>query len=166
VYGHKPRQLLLVACMEVESALKSVLSCNCAAMPRNTSMKDYAKLARPMRLSEWTVRLARSTERLDLAPFAIWGVGTQQRLPWYRAYNTTKHGREEHLDEATLEHVLDAVAAVYVLLRAQFGVDVDERLRHRPFEVVCQPKWSAEEYYVLSPFEDGPWQSRPLFTRR
>lgn len=41
-------------------------------------------------------------------------------LPWYQAYNTTKHDRLVEFQEATLEHLLDACCGVLVILSAQF----------------------------------------------
>ncbi len=164
VFGHKPRLLLLVACMEVESALRSVLACNDAAMPQQPKMPEYRALAVPMQLSEWTVRLVRSTAPLEFTPFANWDPFASPRsLSWYQAHHATKHAREEHLDEARLEHVLNALAAVYVLLNAQFGPEACGRLRHRPFEIVREPTWSPASCYVVSPFDGPTWQSRPRF---
>lgn len=161
VYGHKPRQLLLLACMEVDSALKSVAVANGSTV-KSPNFPDHARLAGPMRLGDWQVRLVRSTEGLTFAPFSGWNPQTP-RLAWYTAYNNTKHGREDHLDEARLEHVLNAVAAAYVLLIAQFGAEARDRLRHRPFEVVQPPQWEPDECYVLSPFDDGPWRLEGCF---
>lgn len=158
VFGHKPRQLLLLACMEVDSALKSIAAANGSTVPR-PNINHHSRLARPMRLGDWEVRLARSIEDLTCQPFENWSPQSAV-LPWYAAYNNTKHGRETHLHEAQLEHVLNAVAAVFILLYAQFGVEISDRLRHRPFEIVRRPPWTPDECYVLSPFDDGPWQSR------
>ena len=158
VFGHRLRSLLLLACMEVDTALKHVADCNGSAVgePR---LHDHARLARPMRLGDWEVRLVRSVEGLTFTPFDSWSPQSP-RLPWYTAYNNTKHDREAHLEQARLDHVLDAVAAVYILLVAQFGADVYERLRHRPFETVHRPRWESGECYVLSPFDEPEWQSR------
>src|SRR5262249_12950697 len=152
----------LLACMEVESALKSVLVAN-GRTPDRPTMNDYVALADPMRLSEWAVALVRSTGRLVFRPFSRWmhPRAASPALGWYSAYNTTKHGRETHLNEAQLGHVLNALAAVYILFVAQFGLDAAERLRHRPFEMIQSPEWSLDEFYALSAFDGGSWQPRP-----
>jgi hypothetical protein len=51
-------------------------------------------------------------------PFSAWASGGS--LPWYQAYNTTKHDRHSQFEEATFEHLIDACSGLLVLLSAQF----------------------------------------------
>ena len=57
-FGHEIRQLLVLACIEVEAQCKAVLRANgyTKATGGYWNMKDYFKLARPMRLSGWEVK--------------------------------------------------------------------------------------------------------------
>lgn len=57
VFGHEVRNLLLLACMEVEASLTAVLRANCYARPGNWTMADYSKLRDALRLHEYQVRL-------------------------------------------------------------------------------------------------------------
>ena len=41
-------------------------------------------------------------------------------LPWYQAYNTTKHDRHSEFEQATFKHLIDACCGILVLLSAQF----------------------------------------------
>ena len=123
VYGHEIRNLLLLACMEVEASWAAVLTANGYTTATNRfSTNDYVKLLRPMHLSEY--RLAFSSYPMFpwLSPFCGWAstVPTQS-LPWYNAYNETKHNREQHFDSATLGHALNSVAAAVIMFLAQFG---------------------------------------------
>ncbi len=52
------------------------------------------------------------------APFTTWAGGGS--LPWYRAYNTTKHDRLAEFQQATFGHLVDACCGVLVVLSAQF----------------------------------------------
>jgi hypothetical protein len=151
VYGHKPRQLLLLACMEVDSALKSIAQAN-GSTTQKPRIKDHAQLSAALHLREWEVRLNRSVEGLTFTPFENWSP-QNYTLPWYTAYNETKH-------------VLNAVAAVYVLLESQFGSEARQRLRHCPFAIVHRPNWDLSEVYVPSPFEGPHWQCRSAHQKR
>lgn len=95
-YGHQIRQLLILACNEVETQTKGILKANnCPGAGKNMNIKDdYFKLAKPMKLSAWKVRLASYPDYPELVPFAAWSGPDYQPLPWYRAYNDTKHDRE------------------------------------------------------------------------
>jgi hypothetical protein len=42
-------------------------------------------------------------------------------LPWYQAYNETKHDRHAGFFKATLDHLIDAVCGVVTVLGAQFS---------------------------------------------
>jgi len=54
-------------------------------------------------------------------PFANWK-GTKG-LPWWKAYNETKHSRHENFEKANFGNMLDAFAGLVVLLAAQFYTD-------------------------------------------
>jgi hypothetical protein len=120
-YGHKIRELLLLACMEVESSWSAVLKENHYRKGRWTT-KDYFKLKRAMFLDGYKVSLTQYHSYLPFSPFQNWDVSaTTTSLSWYDAYNKTKHDREGNLQQATLEHAITAVGAVVVLFFAQFG---------------------------------------------
>jgi hypothetical protein len=52
------------------------------------------------------------------SPFEPWKTGAS--LPWYQAYNQTKHDRSAAFKNATFEHAIDAVCGVLAILSAQF----------------------------------------------
>lgn len=57
-----------------------------------------------------------------IRPFSGWGAAAPTKtLPWYHAYNQTKHEREAHLSSATVKHCIEAVAASIVLHSVRFG---------------------------------------------
>ncbi len=58
---------------------------------------------------------------LTLTPWTNWS--RQDRPPlWWTANNKVKHHRSEHFDKASLEHVLNAAAGLFVLLVLYYGL--------------------------------------------
>lgn len=93
IYGHEIRNLLTLACMEVESSWRAVLKVNHytppglrpGSAPRYTT-NDYVKLLAPLRLGEYTVRLSGHPNIDPFAPFAGWDPARPtESLPWYDA---------------------------------------------------------------------------------
>ena len=121
-YGHSIRELLLLACMEVESAWSAVLRDNGYSSRATFSTNDYVKLAAPMLLDAYELSLSSYSGFPSFYPFKNWDMTKPtQSLDWYDAYNKTKHDRETYLSLATLENVVRAVGAVVVMFNAQFG---------------------------------------------
>lgn len=105
----------------------------------------------------------------------------KKKLPWYEAYNTTKHNRHSEFHQATFEHLIDACCGVQALLSAQFA-DEDYSLGSRPMKIsrdddeminglddflcVRYPNWPMAEQYSFvwdrlkkeaDPFQDYPY---------
>lgn len=120
-HGHKIRELLLLAAMEVEASWAAVLKANGYNGDRLTT-KDYVKLLNPMLLDSFSLNLRSYPDFPTIAPFMKWTVQSPtQSLGWYNAYNQTKHNREECLEVATLDQAVNAVGAAAVMFYAQFG---------------------------------------------
>jgi hypothetical protein len=130
-YGHKIRELLLLASMEVEASWAAVLKANGYIKPR-LSTNDYVKLLVPMLLDSHGLTLSSYPDFPSFQPFKDWhAAAPTQSLAWYDAYNQTKHNREEFLKAATLEKAIHAVGAATIMFYAQFGFRVsigDERI--------------------------------------
>jgi hypothetical protein len=121
VYGHKIRELLLLAAMEVEASWAAVLKANGYAENRFTT-KDYVKLLVPKALDSFSLRLRSYPDFPAAAPFKGWtDQSPTKSLAWYDAYNQTKHNREERLGMATLERTVHAVAGAVTMFYTQFG---------------------------------------------
>lgn len=148
-HGHRIRHLLILACTEVEASLQGILRDNGnSPSGRNWSTNDYVKLLRPMRLNEWRVRLGLYLDSPELSPFSTWTVAQPtQSLPWYDAYNKTKHDRESNLKLATLDHALQAMAALFILAKAQFGHNALDNWSLARFGIIAEPQWDADELY-------------------
>ena len=180
-HGHRIRELLMLACMEVESACKSVLLANHYNGPNGDRMttNDYVKLLEPLRLDQWELSLVMHNKFPSFKPFGGWtAVRPTESLSWYAQYNAVKHGRETAFHQATLKALVQALGAVFVVVSAQFGPwlppsdrEMDETSsRHsrtpwaddfeslkmlwaEDFAVVTRPEWPLANIYV------PPWCS-------
>jgi len=118
-YSHRIHELLLRACIEVEANCKAILIENGYTKSGNMNMQDYKKINESHRLSSYELKMpfwhgTHGRRR----PFSQWGSGGE--LPWYQAYNATKHDRHESFERATLEQMIDATGGLSVLISAQF----------------------------------------------
>ena len=118
-YSYRIHALLLRACVEVEANCKAILAENGYSRSGDWNMSDYKKTEKTHLLSAYEVKVPNwSGSRAIRTPFSAWTSGGA--LPWYQAYNTTKHDRHSQFEQATFEHVLDACCGLLVLLSAQF----------------------------------------------
>jgi hypothetical protein len=168
-YGHEIRQLLIVAATEVESSCRAVLSANGYghdAARLNT--RDFVRLCTPMRLREWRVALDSHPDLGEIAPFAGWDEAQPTTsLSWYDDYNAAKHDREANFARATLLSSVNAVAAAYIMVLAQFG-EFDNRhfLGLDEFRQISIPTFPAEESYIPPSVGGGDanaWVPRRIF---
>jgi hypothetical protein len=162
VYGHEIRNLLILACTEVEAHWRGVLNANGVSKPDDRfSTNDYVKLASSMRLPEYSVLFPFYPWIDPIKPFENWGATTQptKEIEWYNAYNSVKHDREKNFKMATLSNAFHAVSACAVMMMAQFG-DPNHIEQHSELQYFFQPKdvpnWPPSEVYVF-PFENSGW---------
>jgi hypothetical protein len=161
VFGHDIRNLLILACTEVEAHWRGVLASNGVVKERyNTN--DYIELRGAMRLDEYAIAFPAFPWLEPMRPFNGWrATGRPTRdLVWYDDYNKVKHDRETQFARATLRSAFEAVSACAVMMVAQFGVN--EGLRHGSeprayFHLSSVPEWPPSEVYIY-PNEGGPTQ--------
>ncbi len=121
-YGAEIRELLILACTEVEEHWRAVLRANGVSRERPTT-RDYVALQGPMKLGEYAIRFDQFPGLPAFRPFLGWGTSDSptKDLPWYDAYNAVKHSRSENFARGTFEHALSAVAACAVMVFGQVG---------------------------------------------
>jgi hypothetical protein len=73
-----------------------------------------------------------------------------ESFPWYYAYNQVKHNRSDNIPHANLKHLLDAVAAIHILLESQYGERIFQGLFGAPeyksvFYTLTSPEWELDE---------------------
>lgn len=163
-YSHRLYELLLRACTEFETNSKRILESNGYVFNGNPNITDYFKINKATKLSEYEVYLDywRPNRKL-VKPFDNWNNG-QHSLRWYQSYNLVKHDRQANFACASFENVINSVAAVLVILYAQFDfltitpyqankiylttTDGDMvTIAETIFEVVKPKSWSEEEKY-------------------
>jgi hypothetical protein len=161
-YSHRTYELLLRAATEFETNCKRILESNRYSKSKDLNITDYFKINQSSKLEEYSISLTVwSPQKKMMTPFKTWASG-KASLPWYKSYNRVKHDRNKQFEDASLENVLHAVAAVYVILFSQFVffsgtpsswhdhyVSDDETTISTSggiFEVM-PPKWSDEEIY-------------------
>jgi hypothetical protein len=179
-YSFRVYELLLRACVEVEANCKAILREN--SYPENKkkwwTMDDYIKIDISHQLSAFEVKLPHwHGEQRIRRPFRLWH--SRKKAEWYQAYNATKHDRRGGFKMATLEHAIDAVCGVLVLLSAQFGAEdfsvTSTVVGDKPAEgfedaiggyfVVRYPHWVPADQYAFDWYalerEDDPFQNFP-----
>ncbi|HBL0096028.1 TPA: hypothetical protein L4R37_004538 [Escherichia coli] len=123
-YGHKSRELLILACTEVENLWTSIFQ-KAGIPPSNSRMyttQDYVKLLPKAGLNEFEITFKNYNGLRTFQPYANWNTQQPtQSLSWYHAYNKTKHDRNTSFNEATLENVMDATSGVIAMFCAKFG---------------------------------------------
>lgn len=153
-FGHDIRNLLLLACMEVETHWRGVLAANGAGRARFTT-KDYVLLADIMKLRDYAVRFPAFPEIEPIRPFEGWGLGQQptEDLPWYAAHHAVKHNREEEFEKANLWHAFQAMSGCAVMLSAQYGQWALGRQTDLSafFHLVEKPSWTPGDCYIGLP---------------
>lgn len=126
-YGHEIRNLLILACTDVELHWRNILIANGYKRKSGDTRfttKNYVLLLKPMKLDQYVVNLNYYPWMQEIAPFACWSQDQESKsLHWYAAYNQVKHDREGQFKEATLRRAICAVTACFVMICAQYGLD-------------------------------------------
>ncbi len=162
-YGHQIRNLLILACTEVEAHWRAVLTAN--NFLKGTSTKEYVLLCPAMKLNEYAVSVSPFPWLDPFAPFQDWGTTGKptKELAWYDAYNAVKHDRDTEFSRSTLQNAFDAVCACYIIIAAQYGFEVLQGSEFRSFfKLLRSPSWHPGEVYT-HPYGSVPevWQSVP-----
>lgn len=124
VYGHKTRELLILACTEIEAQWKHYLVKGGATfVGQGFTTNDYVRLLKPLHLDEFVISLPRYRDIEPIRPFFGWSAtpGATLTLPWYKAYNETKHDRISNFHAASLRACIKAVSAAIILFTVRFG---------------------------------------------
>ena len=123
-YSHKTRELLILACTEIENSWKYYMRLG-GASPLNGNeftTKDYVRLLAPLYLAEYEVTIKPYPAVGSLRPFGAWNSGAPTKsLDWYDSYNKTKHDRSSFFSEATLAHCFSSIAANVVMFCVRFS---------------------------------------------
>lgn len=123
-YSYNIQQLLIRICVEIEANFKAIFKDNLFTQKpeKNWNIIDYSRVNVSHHLSGYKVEYPVWDEEDHLfCPFAEWEGNKSISLEWYNAYNKIKHRKEALKEYATLGHLLEAFAGLFVLLTAQFN---------------------------------------------
>lgn len=121
VYGHKIRELLILACTEGESLWTDYIRLAGNTNQRLTT-NDYVKLKDKLFLSEYGVIFTSPPVKHSFQPFKNWDASNPtQSLPWYDGYNKTKHNKTDYFSEASLENCINAIVANIIMFCVQYS---------------------------------------------
>jgi hypothetical protein len=158
-YGSRIRNLLIMACTEIEAQWRGILTANGYPTPSSGRFNtvDYVKLCRPLRLADYALRCTRFRDYPPVCPFEYWdAIAPTQTLAWYDAYNATKHDRMGAFSRATLENAIDASAALCILLIAQYGTAYLSAGTGAFFAMIGHPKWEPRQRFH-KPMQGAGW---------
>jgi hypothetical protein len=165
-YSHKTRELLILACTEVENLWTRYMH-DAKAAPingRGYTTNDYVKLVNKLYLREFQITLKAFPSVQPSRPSDGWTADQPTRsITWYDGYNQTKHDRRTHFNKATLKNCVDAVAANLAMFSARFSPyplynegGTVSALFKQLFEIELKDP-SPETFYVpLVKFPDKP----------
>ncbi|WP_171181150.1 hypothetical protein [Ruegeria sp. HKCCD8929] len=148
--GTEITELVVLAAIATENNLRFVLKGN-GLKKDHLTMKDYATLNLPLRLSDYKVRSLRYPWLNEFSPFLNWGKTPTQKLPWFQRYNSAKHNRYKLISQPTLQDCFDATIAFVITLVAQYGfAQLYEHFipLRTTMGLSAFPKWKRGELYV------------------
>lgn len=165
VFGHRIRNLLLLASTEFEAQCVGILEANnVAPQGRHFNTNDYVNLKTALLLDQYSLGLAMFPDYPPLEPLAGWtAANPTTSLPWYDAYNKTKHNRESEFHHASLSNAINAVAACACIFYAQIDGTCDPMNNFsmnayslNVFRLVSGPNIAIGERYQM-PASPGVW---------
>lgn len=151
VHGNEIRNLLLLASTECETHWRGILRANGVTV-NNPTTNHFVKINSAAKLDEYVVELTNYPWVGPLAPFKGWqSSNPTQSLNWYDDYNAVKHDREANFARAKLLSAMNAVAACWITLVAQFGwYSLPHRNSLRNELGIRQvPHWRYSEIYTF-----------------
>ena len=152
VFGHSIRNLLILACTEVDCLLKDIFININGAKEGLYSTKDYVSLLPLLRLNEYEVSFCHYPSLGTFNPFLNWDKAKPTKsVPWYDAYNAVKHDREQAFNQATLKNCICAVVAVGIILAAIYGYrnDIWNETLDKKFQFSREPRWSIFDFRIF-----------------
>lgn len=151
-YGHEIRNIIILACTEIDAQMKSCLTKNeVKSSGSYFTTKDYVKLLQPLHLMDYSLSFYRFENIGDFKPYSEWNEKNPTvSLPWYDAYNKIKHDRETYFPLANLANAINSIMALAIILITQYGYRNNywnEKVG-RILHVKSEPIWNIKDFYV------------------
>lgn len=124
-FSYRVHELLIRTCIEIEANFKAILTENGYVKTNKKggnldfNIKDYRKINKSHKLSSYEITIPNWIgDKGIIKPFEKWDL--EDTLPWYKAYNETKHNRHNSFHIANFKNLIDATCALVALLSSQF----------------------------------------------
>lgn len=155
-YGHKLRELLILTCTAIESAWLSYLKTAAPQIQRATT-NDYVKLKDILLLDIYKINFISHPFSFEFKPFENWSASNPTKtLPWYDAYNKTKHDSLLNFNQSSLENCIRSIGALIVMQCVRFspyrvlqGQELTAQLINEHFTLEIDNS-RLEDFYVPS----------------
>ncbi len=152
--------LHMTVCSIVEAQFKEFLCLNNYGKERVRSC-DYFKVAEPLRLHDYKVKLREFPWLTPFSPFDGWNSEKPTAsLEWFARYTSAKHDRYNKGSAPRIIDLINGVCGLLVLLVAQFGqarvIDWRPEFFGR-LEIVNAPEWLLGELYVHPILDSVPF---------
>lgn len=151
VYGNTFRNIIILACTEVDGLMKKVSMDNgLQGHDGKYSTKDYVNFKNPLQIDKYTTCFNFIDELGETTPFLGWdSVNSTQSLSWYNAYNLVKHDRINNKEKANMKNAIESVMAFAVVMMAQFGYrnSIWENNIGKYIKVINEPLWNISDFY-------------------
>jgi hypothetical protein len=168
-FGHKIRELIILTCTEIESAWRAILLENGYKPKSSFTTADFFHTKEALRLEQWRVSLTEYPDLNSFSPFSDWESSFPTKsLIWYDVYNAIKHNREACFHQATMEHLLNAVAALFIMQAAQWGPELYSFFHGNvpsPFQINSYPTYEHFEMYIPSPSDGTSFAAKMYFQK-
>lgn len=135
VFSHQLRELLILACTEVETSLRGVLAASSKSITQESRLttNDFYRVCDPLFLREYSLELRHYPTLPKIRPFLEWDEKKPTKsLGWYDAYNGVKHDRANALHKATMKHCIEALAAASAVYCSQYSIPISGDWMHEP----------------------------------
>ena len=122
-YGHRIRELIILACTEFENQCRNILRANkISPQGKDFMSRDFVQLKEMAHLAEFEITFKSYSDLKSFQPFTGWeSKKPTKSLKWYDRYNRVKHDRSKGFSEASLDTALNALAANIILYAVRFG---------------------------------------------
>ena len=127
-FSFRIHSLFMRTCIEIEANFKAILQENIYTPKDKKGKKrkesawnisDYKLIDKTHHLSSYTIELPIwNGSKNKFNPFSDWR--ENKSLFWYKAYNQSKHDRQNNFKKANFENLMNAVSALLILLSSQF----------------------------------------------
>lgn len=128
-FSYRIHALLMRTCIEIEANFRAILDANDFQLKagNNLTIRDFRRIDVTHHLSSYEAVLPLwNGVPPTIRPFEPWrshrGLAVKNgiTLPWYQAYNASKHNRQQAFKQANLWTLIQAVSGLLIVVSSQF----------------------------------------------